>query len=76
MGWAGIVLSLTLLLCTTKYIAKIRDRKTFYLMIMMVIMLLGTGVTMNSMERVQMSWFPMMFAGMVISSADQELSRG
>lgn len=76
LGWAGIVLSLTLLLYTTKYIAKIRDRKTFYLMIMMVIMLLGTGVTMNSMERVQMSWFPMMFAGMVISSADQELSRG
>lgn len=76
LGWGGIFLSLTLLLCTIKYIAKIKDRKTFYLLIMMVIMLLGTGVTMNSMERVQMSWFPWMFAGMVISSAEQKLRRG
>lgn len=68
IGWVGLILSLILLAIATKYIILVQDRKTFYLMIMMVILLLGSGVTINSMERVQMSWFPMMFAGMVVSS--------
>ena len=72
IGLSGILLSLALLVVVTKYIVQIKDRKTFYLMVMMVILLLGTGVVINSMERVQMSWFPWMFTGMVVSSVREE----
>ena len=39
---------------------------------MMAVLLLGSGVTVNSMEYTQMSWFPLLFAGMVISSVQVE----
>ena len=72
IGWIGLVLALRLLAAVTRYIVKVKDRKTFYLMMMMVVILLGTGVAINSMERVQMSWFPLLFAGMVVSSVQEE----
>ena len=72
LGWAGLILAVALLIVVIMYIIKVKDRKTFYLMVMMVILLLGTGVVINSMERVQMSWFPLMFAGMVVSSVREE----
>lgn len=72
LGWLGILLAGGILAAVTKYIICIKDRKTFYLMIMMAILLLGSGVAINSMERVQMSWFPLMFAGMVVSSVREE----
>lgn len=71
-GWIGLMIGFLLLISITCHIIRIKDRKTLYLMVMMVILLLGTGVTINSMERVQMSWFPMMFAGMVVSSVKEE----
>ena len=72
LGWMGLILTLGLVAVVTRYIAMVKDRKTFYLMVMMVVILLGTGVAINSMERVQMSWFPLMFAGMVVSSVQEE----
>ena len=54
------------------YIVRVNDRKTFYMCIMMAVILLGTGVTVCSMDFTQMSWFPMMFAGMVVSSVQVE----
>lgn len=70
LGWLGLLLVLGMLIAVIRYIVMVKDRKTFYLMVMMVVILLGTGVAINSMERVQMSWFPMMFAGMVVSSVE------
>ena len=54
------------------YVVKVNDRKTFYLAVIMAVLLLGSGVTINSMETTQMSWFPLLFAGMVISSVQEE----
>ncbi len=71
-GWMGILLALGLLVVVIRYIIKIKDRKTLYLMVIMVVLLLGSGVAINSIERVQMSWFPLMFAGMVVSSVREE----
>ena len=72
LGWMGLALAFGLLIAVIKYIILVKDRKTFFLMIMMVLLLLGSGVAINSMERVQMSWFPMMFAGMVVSSVREK----
>lgn len=72
MGWSGIVLTILFLLSILRKVARMDDRKTFYLLIMLAILLLGTGVTVNSIEYTQMSWFPLLFAGMVISSTVAE----
>lgn len=68
LGYVGIGLSLLTIISILYYVMRVEDRKTFYLAVIMAILLLGSGVTMNSMESTQMSWFPMLFAGMVISS--------
>lgn len=72
LGYVGLFLTAMLLITVMYYVTKVEDRKTFYLMVIMVVVLLGTGVTVNSMESTQMSWFPLLFAGMVVSSAQEE----
>lgn len=68
LGYVGIGLSLLTIISILYYVMRVEDRKTFYLAVIIAILLLGSGVTVNSMESTQMSWFPMLFAGMVISS--------
>lgn len=72
LGYVGLGLSLLLIISIMYYVMKVDDRKTFYLAVIMAVLLLGTGVTVNSMEATQMSWFPFLFAGMVISSVQVE----
>ena len=72
LGYVGLGLCLLLILSIIYYVMKVEDRKTFYLAVIMAVLLLGTGVTVNSMEATQMSWFPLLFAGMVISSVQVE----
>lgn len=73
LGLAGLLLSVVLIAVIIHYVTKAEDRKTFYLMVIMAVVLLGTGVTVNSMEFTQMSWFPLLFAGMVVSSAREDV---
>ncbi|MBQ6886171.1 MAG: hypothetical protein IJN54_01495 [Lachnospiraceae bacterium] len=68
VGVIGVVLLFVFVISEIYYVVQIEDRKTFFVTILLTVMLLGTGVTVASMEATQMSWFPMMFAGMVISS--------
>lgn len=68
MGYIGLILLIFFVLNVVYYVVKVHDRKTFYVTTILAIMLLGTGVTVTTMEFTQMSWFPMMFAGMVVSS--------
>lgn len=68
LGIMGILLLVAFIVSVIYYVVQIEDRKTFYVMVLLTVMLLGTGATVDSMEATQMSWFPMMFAGMVISS--------
>ena len=72
LGITGILTMLALIGGIVYYVVKVEDRKTFYLTIMLAVLLLGSGVAVNSMETVQMSWFPMLFAGMVVSSVELE----
>ena len=68
LGIMGILLLIAFIVSVIYYVVRIEDRKTFYVMVLLAVILLGTGVTVDSMEATQMSWFPMMFVGMVISS--------
>lgn len=72
LGYVGLILAAMLIANIMYYIARVEDRKTFYLAVIMAVLLLGTGVTVNSMEATQMSWFPLLFAGMVVSSVQAE----
>lgn len=71
LGYVGLLLTAMLLMAVMYHVTKVEDRKTFYLMVIMAVVLLGTGVTVNSMESTQMSWFPLLFAGMVVSSVKE-----
>lgn len=68
LGIFGITVAMALMLSIVYYVVKISDRKTFYICVILAVLLLGTGVTVCSFDSTQMSWFPMMFAGMVVSS--------
>lgn len=68
LGYTGLVLVILLIISIMYYVTKVEDRKTFYLAVIMAVLILGSGVTVNSMETTQMSWFPLLFSGMVISS--------
>lgn len=76
LGYVGLVLVFMMIISIMYYVMKVEDRKTFYLAVIMAVLLLGSGVTVNSMEATQMSWFPLLFSGMVISSVqvDKEKS--
>lgn len=72
LGYVGLGLSITLIISIMYYMTRVEDRKTFYLAVIMAVLLLGSGVTVNSIESTQMSWFPLLFSGMVISSVQVE----
>lgn len=75
LGYAGLGLTLLLIISIMYYVTKVEDRKTFYLAVIMAVLLLGSGVTVNSMEFTQMSWFPLLFSGMVISSVQVDIEK-
>ncbi|WP_022772841.1 hypothetical protein [Butyrivibrio sp. AE2015] len=72
LGIVGAVLVILLMLQVFKAAYKGEDRKSFYITVMVAILMLGSGVTFNTMESLQMSWFMMLFAGMVISAEGRE----
>ncbi len=74
LGVAGLLLSLILIIRSFFAAYKGEDRKSFYVTVMTAILVLGSGVTINSMEMLQMSWFIMLFAGMVISAENEARS--
>lgn len=76
LGYVGIALAALLIANVMYYVVKVEDRKTFYLAVILAVLLLGSGVTVNSMEVTQMSWFPLLFSGMVISSVQVEKESG
>ena len=72
LGYSGILLSIVFIFNVVYYVVKVYDRKNFYVAVILMVMLLGTGVTVSSMESTQMSWFPMLFIGMVVSSVQAQ----
>ncbi len=71
-GIVGLLLGILLIVMTFISAYKGEERKSFYVTIMLAILMLGSGVTVNTMETTQMSWFVMLFAGMVISAEQVE----
>lgn len=51
---------------------KIRDREIFYLALCFGILFLMEGITAASIDYTQMSWFPMMVCGMLVTATKEE----
>ena len=71
-GYAGCLLLWYLVSNILKKLSKEENRKLFYIVIMLWAMFMGSGLTIESMEYTQMSWFPMLFAGMLFSEKSTE----
>lgn len=72
LGLSGLILMFMFIASVVYYVMQVEDRKTYYVTVLLAVMILGTGLLTNSIEATQMSWFPMMFAGMVVSSVQAE----
>lgn len=68
LGGVGLLLSLAFLIILFQCIRYIDDRKTYYLVVSLIILFLGSGVIGNGMESTQMSWFPFLYMGMAVSA--------
>ena len=75
LGLVGLILMFAFIFSIVHYVILVEDRKTFYVTVLLSVMILGTGLLNNSIEATQMSWFPMLFAGMVVSSVQAERRR-
>lgn len=62
--WYGLVWSFLKKLTSTD------KRKLIYMMLILWVMFLGAGLSIESMESTQMSWFPMLYGGALISTGD------
>lgn len=71
-GFLGMLCFITILILAIIRIAKLKDRKTCYVTILLGIIFLGTGVTTRCLEFTQMSWFVLMYLGMTITSVQQD----
>lgn len=68
LGITGIILSVIFLLTLLTRIRYIEDRKTYYLVVGLILLFLGSGVIGNGLESTQMSWFPFLYMGMAVSA--------
>ena len=64
-GYIGIIATVVIILSSTFSAIRTKERKTFYVAVMLAMVFLGTCVVINGMERTQMSWFVVMYMGMV-----------
>ncbi len=64
-GFIGIVVTLVLIISSTFSAIHTKERKTFYVSIMLAIVFLGTCMVVNGIDRTQMSWFVMLYLGLV-----------
>lgn len=72
VGIVGFLLAMSILIAIFRYAFKVEDRKSYYVTLSLLVLFLGSGVVINSMETVQLSWIPLMFAGMCVSSVQVE----
>lgn len=66
-GYLGCILLLAFINYLLRNLGKEKNRTLVYLVVGLWVMLLGSGISIESLESTQMSWFPMLFAGIVIS---------
>lgn len=69
LGLVGLVLALGFIISVAIDAVSIEDRKTYYVTVMLAILFLGTCIVVNGMNYTQISWFPMLYAGMAACKA-------
>ena len=73
IGYIGSIAGVMLIIAFILKLKKIEtERTSFYISMSVWLLFLGSGVTVNSHEYTQMSWFPMMFLGLVVSGIQGE----
>lgn len=71
-GYVGCLLFLAFLSCILRQLCEEKDKRTRYMVLMLWVMFLGAGLTIESLEATQMSWFPMLFTGMLFVKQKSE----
>lgn len=71
LGIVGMVLALAFIISIAVDAVKIEDRKTYYVTVMLAIIFLGTCIVINGMNYTQLSWLPMLYAGMAACKAEK-----
>lgn len=66
-GYVGCALWYGFVCALLKYVTHTEERKLTYMVLILWIMFLGAGLSIESMESTQMSWFPMLYAGALLS---------
>ncbi len=64
-GYVGCFLFLTLIAFILLYLCREKNKKMVYMILALWLMFLGAGLTIESLEATQMSWFPMLFTGVL-----------
>jgi len=67
-GFTGLILFIVYILSIAGYAVRIYDRKTYYVTVMLAVLFLGTSINVHTMMFTQLSWFPMLYAGMAVSA--------
>lgn len=73
VGYVGCFLFLAFLTSVFKKLVGETDKRLKYIVLTLWVMLLGAGLTSESLEATQMSWFPMLFSGMLLSGRTQKV---
>lgn len=76
IGIIGLVFASMFILSIAGCAVKIYDRKTYYVTVMLAILFLGTSINVRSMMFTQISWLPLLYAGMAVSAGDRTSNRG
>ena len=70
LGYSGLVMFFLFIISIAGYVVKIYDRRTYYVTVMLAVLFLGTGINVFAIGFTHMSWFPLLYAGMVVSAAN------
>ncbi len=71
-GYVGFMMFFMFVISIAGYAVKIYDRRTYYVTVMLAVLFLGTGINVLTIGFTQMSWFPLLYAGMAVSAGKKE----
>lgn len=75
-GYLGCALMVAFQCSLLQSVTRENNRALIYITVGLWIILLGSGLSIESFEATQMSWFPMLFAGVLITSAQSMKKMG
>lgn len=75
VGYLGCFLLLAFLISVFKKLVGETDKKLKYIVLILWVMLLGAGLTIESLEATQMSWFPMLFSGVLLTNVQERKAK-